>query len=163
MLSRTEIEDFLFHEAQLLDERRFDEWLELFAPSGIYWLPIDDTATPDSATSLIYDEPLRRRERVFRLLHTPAQGQTPPSRTCHSITNVRLLAHDDEIRVFSTQVIYEMRPGSLISSTRDDAQRVLAGHCEHRLQFSGNKPLIALKRLLLLNRDMPIGNLTFLL
>lgn len=163
MLTRTQAEEFLFHEAELLDDRRFEAWLDLFTPDGIYWLPINPDATPDAATSLIFDEPLRRRERVWRLMHTPAQGQTPASRTCHSITNLRFESGPDEAKVLSSQIVYELRPGDLNSPSPENAARAWVGRCEHRLTLKDGQPRIAMKKLVLLNRDRPIGNLTFLL
>jgi hypothetical protein len=84
-----EIEQFLYREARLLDERRFDEWLEMFTDDGVYSLPIavsDDPREP----ALISDSKAGMEERVFRLMDTAAHAQTPPSRTQHDISNVRL-------------------------------------------------------------------------
>jgi 3-phenylpropionate/cinnamic acid dioxygenase small subunit len=163
MLTRAQAEEFLFYEAELLDERRYNAWLDLFAPRGIYWLPIDPDAPPDSATSLIFDEPVRRRERVWRLLHTPVQGQIPASRTCHSISNVRIESVGNEAKVLSSQIIHELRPGELNSPAPDTEPRAWVGRCEHRLELNDGRVQIALKKLVLLNRDRWIGNLTFLL
>jgi benzoate/toluate 1,2-dioxygenase beta subunit len=164
-LPRSDAEDFLFHEARLLDERRFEEWLDLFAVGGIYWLPIREGASPNAATSLIYDEAVRRKERVYRLMQTPAQAQTPPSRTRHCITNVQVEdGPADDVQVYSNQVIYEIQPNiarPLSSSER--APRVFVGSCEHRLRPDAQGWLIALKKLVLLTRDQPIDNLTFIL
>ena len=50
------IEDFLIHEARLLDERRFEEWRDLFTDDGRYWVPLKpDQQSPDE-TSLFYDD-----------------------------------------------------------------------------------------------------------
>jgi ethylbenzene dioxygenase beta subunit len=161
-LSRAEAEDFLFHEARLLDERRFDAWLALFTASGVYWLPIQEDAAPDEATSLIYDETLRREERVYRLLRTPAQAQTPPSRTQHGISNVRV---DDDPRygalVFSNQVVHELRRADYRQAGCGE-QRALVGRCEHRLANENGRWCIALKKVVLLDRDVPLTNLTFI-
>src|SRR3954468_14074208 len=80
----------LYREARLLDERRYDEWLELFTDDGIYWLPIHTDggdADPRSAISIVYDDAARRGERVFRALETPVLDQSPPSRTVHVVAN----------------------------------------------------------------------------
>lgn len=161
-LSRLDAEDFLVHEAQLLDDRRFDEWLRLFAPTGIYWLPIREDAAPEAATSLIYDEPLRREERVHRLLKTPAQAQMPPSRTQHGISNVRVEdAPDGGVRIYSNQVVHEMRRADYRQAARSQ-QRALVGRCEHHLRDEDGSWRISLKKVVLLDRDMPIANLTFI-
>ncbi|MPY86213.1 MAG: hypothetical protein GEV00_23985, partial [Actinophytocola sp.] len=89
-LSSEEASTFLLREARLLDELRLDEWLALFAPDSLYWVPIaePDDGGPARNTSLIRDGDVRRQERVFRLLSTPLPSQTPPSRTLHLISNV---------------------------------------------------------------------------
>lgn len=162
MVSRAEAEDFLFHEAQLLDERRFDVWLSLFTATGIYWLPIHADAAPDAATSLIYDESLRREERVYRLLNTPAYAQTPPSRTQHGISNVRVEDDPaDGVRVYSNQVVHELRRADYRQAAGGE-QRALVGQCEHRLADDNGRWRIALKKVVLLDRDLPITNLTFI-
>jgi 3-phenylpropionate/cinnamic acid dioxygenase small subunit len=161
-LSRSDAEDFLIHEARLLDERRFDEWLGLFTLAGIYWLPIREDDTPDAGSSLIYDEPLRREERVHRLLKTPAQAQTPPSRTQHGITNVRVEdAADGGVRIHSNQVVHELRRADYRQAARS-GPHAFAGRCEHLLLQQAGSWRIELKKVVLLDRDMPIANLTFI-
>ena len=164
MLTRAEAEDFLFHEARLLDERRFEEWLGLFAPAGVYWVPIREDASPDTVTSLVHDEAVRRRERVYRLLRTPAQAQTPPSRTRHCITNVRVEdGPNGDVRIYSNQIVYEVRPVERHHLSPGDGQQAFVGGCEHHLARERGRWLILLKKVVLLNRDLPIGNLTFIL
>src|SRR5262249_50847346 len=53
-LTRQQAEDFLYHEARLLDERRFEEWLELFTADGLYWLPMDDGTDPTLEPSILF-------------------------------------------------------------------------------------------------------------
>ena len=79
-MTRAEAEALLYREARLLDERRFDEWLAMFANDCLYWIP---TAEEDPATepSLIYDDRARLVERVYRLTETKAYAQRPRSRT----------------------------------------------------------------------------------
>ena len=72
-ITRTEIEDFLYYEARLLDDRKFEEWLECYSEDAEYWMPswdVDGTLTqdPQSEISLIY-YPNRGglEDRVFRI------------------------------------------------------------------------------------------------
>lgn len=162
-ISRTDAEEFLYLEARLIDERRYVEWTELFSEDGIYWLPIDTSAEPKEHLSLIYDDDLRRRERIFRLgLSPPAQA--PSSRTLHLVSNIETADGGDgyDVAVNSAQMIYEMRAG-------DDRQfelgdpRIFAARCEHRLRNDDGQWRIVLKRMVLLNRDVPIPNLTFII
>lgn len=161
-LTRTEAEDFLFHEAALIDEWLLEDWLKLFTEDGIYWLPIDPDKGPDENTSLIYDIPIRREERVFRLLETPFPSQAPHSRLVHAVTNVRVDEGEADglVVVRSNQMITELRAGDF-RQTGLGEQRTFVGRCEHRLRLDPDGPRIALKKLVLLNRDISIRNLTF--
>ncbi|MEX2354171.1 MAG: hypothetical protein WD709_08290, partial [Gammaproteobacteria bacterium] len=55
-LSRTDAETFLYTEARLIDEDRLEDWLGLFMAEGIYWIPIDENADPETETSIIHDD-----------------------------------------------------------------------------------------------------------
>jgi len=162
-ITRAEAEDFLYLEAQLLDERRLDEWLDLFTEDGIYWLPIDPASEPKRHLSIVYDNALRRQERVWRLLHTEAPSQSPASRTQHFVSNLRVEpGPDGEAIVRSAQMVCEMRGGDY-RQIGLGGQQNFACSAEHRLQRRDGSWRIALKKLVLLNRDVPIENLSFLL
>ncbi len=111
---------FVHHEAALLDERRLEEWLALFAEDGRLWVPgrhDDGELDPARQVSIIYDDVRRLRARVTRLLSGKEAAQDPPSRTIRAVTNLRLLGARDGVdsgpdglvRVDSVQVIYETR------------------------------------------------------
>jgi p-cumate 2,3-dioxygenase subunit beta len=155
---------FLYREARLLDERRYDEWLALFTEDGLYWAPIEDGAGPTDKVSLIHDDSLRREERVFRIAKTTAPAQSPASRTLHVVANVEVENGPVEARVFSNQIVTEMRAGGGNYRYLELGEpRSFALRCEHVLRPEGGSWRIALKKMLLLNRDIPIGNLTFIL
>jgi 3-phenylpropionate/cinnamic acid dioxygenase small subunit len=163
-LTRVDAEAFLYREARLLDERRYDDWLKLFAADGMYWIPVEDDADPYQKVSLIHDDGLRREERVFRLLRTKAHSQDPASRTQHFVSNVEVENGEGEARVYSSQLIYEIRAhGGNYRHLELGEQRSFAARCEHLLRPESGEWRIALKKMLLLNRDMPIGNLTFII
>jgi benzoate/toluate 1,2-dioxygenase beta subunit len=80
-IDRAPFEEFLIHEARLLDERRFRGWMELFAEDGTYWVPaVPDQASPFDQASLFYDDRELMKTRVERLEHPRIHVQTPPSR-----------------------------------------------------------------------------------
>jgi 3-phenylpropionate/cinnamic acid dioxygenase small subunit len=84
-------EDFLVHEARLLDEARFDEWLALFTDDAFYWVPSEPNQTsPHDTVSLIYDDRRLLETRVRRLASPRIYSQEPPSRTSRMIGNVRI-------------------------------------------------------------------------
>jgi 3-phenylpropionate/cinnamic acid dioxygenase small subunit len=161
--SRDEAEAFLIAEAEMLDELRLEEWNALFTPDGVYWIPIDENLSPNETVSIVYDNALRREERVFHLLHTRFPAQSPRSRTLHTISSVRVNPADGHhMRVLSHQVIYEVRTGDYRQLGLGDMQMIVA-RVEHILDLSPGSPRIAKKTISLLNRDMPLGNLTFLI
>ena len=165
-VARAEIEDFLFHEARLLDERRFEAWLELFAPDGLYWLPLDPDADPTHEPSILYDDAQGRAYRVHQLLHQPHYSQMPASRTVHFVTNVQLDGEepDGTLTIRCNLSVTELRSGS----SRADQyglgrQRDVVGRCLYRLRRTGGGWSIALKKVVLIDCDLPVENLTFLL
>ena len=92
---RARIEDFLYLEADLLDEWRIEEWFALFAEGATYEVPpTGDGSENDPATSLFYiaDDYVRLRERVTRLTKKEAHSEFPRSRQRHMISNVRITA-----------------------------------------------------------------------
>jgi 3-phenylpropionate/cinnamic acid dioxygenase small subunit len=147
-LDRAAVEEFLVHEARLLDERRFRDWIELFAEDGTYWVPaVPDQASPFDQASLFYDDRDLMRTRVERLEHPRIHVQTPPSRTAHLVGNVIVEEADaatGEVLVGSTVIMVEYR---------DDAQRVFAGRQRHRLRREGASFRIVQKRVDLINCD----------
>ena len=114
------VADFVHREASLLDQRRLEEWLTLFAPDGLLWVP-SRTGDVDPArhVSIIYDHRPQLRARVTRLLSGKESAQDPPSRTLRAVTNLRIVADDGidgvgidgvgVVDVESVQVIYETR------------------------------------------------------
>ena len=147
-VDRAPIEQFLIHEARLLDSRRFREWMGLFAEDGTYWVPaVPDQESPFDQASLFYDDRDLMRTRVERLEHPRIHVQTPPSRTAHLVGNVLVEEADEakgEYVVGSTVIMVEYR---------DDAQRVFAGQQRHRLRRDGASFRIVQKRVDLINCD----------
>jgi 3-phenylpropionate/cinnamic acid dioxygenase small subunit len=147
-LDRAAFEDFLIHEACLLDERRFRDWMALFAEDGTYWVPaVPDQKSPFEEASLFYDDRELMKTRVDRLEHPRIHVQTPPSRTAHIVGNVVLEETDQakgEYVLGSTFIMVEYR---------DDAQRLFAGRQRHRLRRHGDTFRIVQKRVDLINCD----------
>ena len=147
-IDRAAFETFLIQEARLLDERRFREWMELFAEDGTYWVPAaPDQASPFDQASLFYDDRELMKTRVERLEHPRIHVQTPPSRTAHLVGNVLLEQADEakgEYVVGSTVLMVEYR---------DEAQRLFAGRQRHRLRRDGAVLRIVEKRVDLINCD----------
>lgn len=161
-MTRSEAEDLIYHEARLIDRRRLDEWLALFTDDGLYWIPIDETKPPSINTAIVYDDKLRREERVHHVLHNTFISQTPRSRTLHFINNVEVEpAGDGTFRVNSNQLIYEVRKGDFTQVGLGEVRPIVA-NVEYVFRPSPDGMKIALKKVLLIDRDMSVGNLTFI-
>jgi 3-phenylpropionate/cinnamic acid dioxygenase small subunit len=94
-----EIEDFLYHEADLLDAREFDKWLDLFTEDVRYWMPMrknlsyEDRArdiTGDDDVSWIDDDKVTLAKRVKQIQTGIHWAEEPLSRVTHLVSNVRL-------------------------------------------------------------------------
>ena len=159
-------EEFIYHESRLLDERKFDEWLNLFTKSGIYWILIDENADPASSPSITYDDSSLREQRVYQLMNLPHYAQIPPSRTVHILTNITVdnEAYESQPLIARcNMLVFELRPGDPLQFGLGE-QRSFVGHCEYRLeQNEPNQLFIAMKKIVLINRDLPISNLSFIL
>jgi benzoate/toluate 1,2-dioxygenase beta subunit len=154
-LTRAEAESFLYREARLLDERKFEQWLELFTSDAIYWMPTVDGADPEEQTPIIYDDRASLNDRVTRLRDPYGHAQKPLSRTRHYLTNVEVEdAGADAARIYSNVMIAELRTGN---------ERLCTGWCVHLMRRHGDDWRIAEKKVCLLRSDQPVYNLTFLI
>lgn len=148
MPSLAEIEAFIQHEVWLLDERRFEEWMELFAEEGFYWVPTEPgQKDPLNTASLFYDDRKAMKARFIRLKHPRIHVQSPPSRTRHLVSGVRLdtAPVPGECLAWSSFIMLEYRPGY--------EQRLYGGQFQHRLRRVDGRLSIVMKRAELINCD----------
>ena len=144
-------EQFLYHEARLLDEQRFEEWLELFTEDAVYWVPLEQKQKDAHETSsLIYDDRTLLELRVKQFRHPRAHARSPLARTVHQVGNV--VARD--LVVNSTLTVVEFR---------NEKQRLWAGVVEHVLRKNGDSFRIARKRIDLVNSEGELEGLAILL
>ena len=112
-VTRGEIEDFLYLEANLLDDWLLDDWLDLFVEGATYEVPTASSPDDaDSANTLFYiaDDYDRLRHRVERLNKPGAHSEWPRSRTLRMISNVRVLdSQGDDISVRAAFVTYRSK------------------------------------------------------
>jgi len=141
---KAELEAFVLNEARLLDERRFAEWLALFAEDGVYWVPtLPGQGSPQEALSLFHEPKPLLAMRVARLQRTDAHVQAPPSRTVHHVSAIETT---DDLEVRSALVVAEWRAGEA---------RWFAGRVLHRLRRSAEGLRIVLKRVDLIDSEAP--------
>ncbi len=152
VFGKAEIEAFLIHEADLLDERRFDEWRDLFDEDGYYWVPLSPgQENPDDEVSLFYDDRKTMETRFARLAHPRIHAQSPPTRTCRIVGNFRIENGDTEpgcCIVVSKLILVDYRQGD---------QRLFAAKVRHKLRRAGAGFRIAWKKVELINCDDVFG------
>jgi 3-phenylpropionate/cinnamic acid dioxygenase small subunit len=140
--------DFVLHEARLIDQHRFEEWLDLFAEDGCYWMPLEWGQTdPRLTTSLMYEDKLLLRIRVERLKGNRTFSQKPKSR-CHHVLQIPQIDKRDESAneyVTWTSMHYV--------ETRLDEQDLYAAWATHTLSVIDGRLKIKLKRVDLVNCD----------
>ena len=133
-----EVHHFLVAEAELLDNRRFEEWLELFTEDVEYTAPVRVTKknpAPDVvAQNLLFDENLASLTlRVKRLATDVAWAEDPPSLTRRLITNIRVspAPADDELSVKSNVLLFRSRGDvgrhDIVCGQREDTLRRIEG------------------------------------
>jgi 3-phenylpropionate/cinnamic acid dioxygenase small subunit len=135
---RRKIEEFLYLEAELLDERRLREWLELFTDDARYWMPIryNPLDRPEALTEELAkpgegyyfnDTKETLKVRVERVYSKQAWAEMPPSRTRRLISNVQVKKDDGvEIEVHSNFMVYRTRmerDEDIFVGTRKDVLR----------------------------------------
>ena len=140
---RAEIQALVLREARLLDERRFADWLELFAEDGVYWVPTQpQQESPHEALSLVYEPRSLLAVRVERLAQAALHVQSPPSRTVHQVGGIEV----NELEARSTLMVAEWRNGE---------SRWFAGRVLHRLRATAQGLRIVLKRVDLIDSEAP--------
>jgi 3-phenylpropionate/cinnamic acid dioxygenase small subunit len=145
--------DFISLEAALVDDKRWDEWLQLFAEDVEYWLPAWDSETeftqdPGAELSLIYYAGrFGLEDRVYRLRTGTSSASTPPARTCHLVTNV--LPTFDESGSCTVRASWQANVYRFKSTT------TFYGSYNYLLVPNGDSWLIKKKRILVLNDVVP--------
>jgi len=141
---------FVAHEARLLDEQRWDDWLALFADDSRYWVPLDGAAQAEGAphNALADEDRLLLSLRIERLKNPRAHSQHPASRSQH-VLQASTLTLDEPDRC-------ELRTPFLYVEARGERQLVLAGTALHRLVNAGGAWRIRLKRVDLLDAGAPL-------
>jgi ethylbenzene dioxygenase beta subunit len=139
---------FLHREARLLDERRFEEWRDLFTDDGVYWVPARAGQTdPLHEVSIFYDDPVMMAARIRRLRHPRIHAEIPPSRAVRSVTNV-------EVMPLGPEGLVEARSVLLMTEFRAGGQTAYHGRVTWRLvPMAGAIFRIRLKRVDLVNAE----------
>jgi 3-phenylpropionate/cinnamic acid dioxygenase small subunit len=156
-VARDEFRRLLEREARLLDQLRYDDWLALYAPECIYWVPSTPNAgDPRREISVMFDDRRRLEDRIYRFRTGYAWSQAPASRTVRLVTNVEAFATArDDSRM--------LRSNFLISEFWGDETRVLTGWAGHRVVRDTEGWKIQAKQVNLIDCDQSIRNPSIIL
>lgn len=146
---------FVFDEAQMLDDGRYADWLELFTDDARYWMPVAPGQTdPLLHNSLMYEDKLLLKIRVERLAGARTYSEQPRTRCHHLLQTPRIEAINEEAGT------YQLRTAFHYVETRLDRQTLFVGWASHHLVRIGGTLKIRLKRVDLVNCDAAFGNIS---
>ncbi|MEC7489561.1 MAG: aromatic-ring-hydroxylating dioxygenase subunit beta [Pseudomonadota bacterium] len=153
MITLEEVEAFLVLEARILDERRWNDWLALFADDGWYWVPIEEgQSDPRHTVSLMYDDRQLLETRVRRLTAGSLHAQSPLSRTSRLVANATIEENSGDC--------YTVRSKFQMIEYRRNNQRLFGGTQWHGLSRTGNDFCIQWKKVELANCDSMMDGLS---
>lgn len=148
------VEQFLYHEARLLDTGQLEAWLELFTDDATYWLPLErDQRDPFETSSIIHDDRTLLELRVKQARHPRAHARQPLARTVHQVGNIQIFEKNSEVHVHSTLQVIEYR---------NEKQRIHGALVEHRLRRANGTFKIAHKRVDLVNSEGELDGIAIL-
>ncbi len=150
-----DVTQFIYREARLQDEHRYDEWESLWTDDGVYWVPANgEGGDPEQVMSIIYDNRSRIALRI-RQYHTGKRfSQTPQSRLRRLISNIEVMEDDgSELSVGSNVLIFE-------NQTRGDV--LWAARTEYRLRRVDGALRMARKTVNLVNNQDALYSMAFL-
>ena len=148
-ISHDAVRDFLYREARYLDDKDWDNWLELYAADASFWMPSWDdndelTEDPQKEISLIwYGNRGGLEDRVFRIKTERSSASVPDTRTSHNISNIELL----EVADGQCKVRFNWHTLSFRYKTVDS----YFGSSFYTLDVRGETPLIKAKKVILKN------------
>lgn len=143
------VRDFLYREARYLDDKQWDDWLELYAADASFWMPSWDdndelTEDPQREISLIwYGNRTGLEDRIFRIKTERSSASVPDTRTSHNLSNIELLEHADGL----CKVRFNWHTLSFRYKTVDS----YFGSSFYTLDVRGENPLIKAKKVILKN------------
>lgn len=144
------VEQFLYRQAEVLDERRWDDWLPLFTDDGLYWMPVsEDQDHGEGVPNIFYEDAFLMDMRIKRINHPRAHSQRPPNRMSHVVSNVVIDAEDPATGDIVARARFH------VSEYRNDEMRHFAGKYRHELKKTGDGYRIRLQRVDLVNVEGP--------
>ena len=154
---RDEFRRLLEREARVLDQLRYDDWLAMYAPECVYWVPSTPNAgDPRREIAIMFDDRRRLEDRIYRMRTGFAWSQAPASRTVRFVSNVEVFSTArDDARM--------LRSNFLISEFWGDETRQLTGWAGHRVLRGDDGWKIQAKQVNLIECDQSIRNPSIIL
>jgi 3-phenylpropionate/cinnamic acid dioxygenase small subunit len=157
-MTDAELARFVRLEARLIDERRFEEWYELFTDDAHYWVPaVHGQKSPHTENSLAYEDKLLLRLRLERMKSPLAYSQKPASRCLHVLQEPDIERREDEKGEFLVRTPF------LYTETRNDDSQRYAAVAWHTLVRLEGRLRIRLKRVDILNCDAALPSIQLFL
>ncbi|MFF3404464.1 aromatic-ring-hydroxylating dioxygenase subunit beta [Streptomyces sp. NPDC002659] len=147
--------DFVYREARLADESRYDEWESLWSDEGVYWVPAEDgSQNPEVQLSIIYDNRARISSRVRQLKSGSHHTQIPVSQMRRLISNAEVSERSGLVGVASNFLLVEYRRAET---------NIWSGRTEHTLRVTDGDFEMVQKKVCLANGSGCIPTLSFLI
>ena len=148
------VQEFLYHEARLLDTGQLEAWLDLFTDDATYWIPLErGQQDPLETSSIAYDDRTLLGLRVKQARHPRAHARLPLARTVHQVGNIVVKEEKGGVIVNSNLVLIEFRA---------EKQRTWGALVEHRLRRETSGFRIAHKRVDLVNSEAELDGIAIL-
>lgn len=162
-----EVEAFVFRETHLADENRYEDWEQLWADDGTYWVPLLPGDDPYTDTSIIFDNRRRIGVRVRQLTEGRRPTQTPKSRIRRVVSNILLVGSDEDLGLPEGLGPSRWDVGAFANfvgvEAKDERRNLIAGRTLYGLRHADGGLELVLKRVELVDSDMPLRTLSFLL
>jgi 3-phenylpropionate/cinnamic acid dioxygenase small subunit len=147
---------FLTHEARLMDESRYAEWLALWTDDARYWVPCNaDDIDPAKHVSIIYDDYDRLAQRVERLLSGSVLAVQPPPRMRRVISNIEIVEFAPDAATVESNF--------MLALARMGTTQMWIGRSVHTLRRIDGAFKMAAKKVLLIDNDQEIPLLQFII
>jgi len=152
------VENFVYHEARLQDESRYDEWEALWADDGIYWVPAGaDDLDPHEQVSIIYDNRGRLAGRIRQLKSGKRHAQKPVSRMRRVVSNIEI---EEDAAAADTLLVWA---NFHLTEVRNELRNFWAGRTFYKLRAHGDSWLLVQKKVMLVDNDLALPTLGFLI
>ena len=154
-----ELSDFIYKEARLADEGLYEAWEALWADDGTYWVPrAHGKDDPTKHLSHIFDNRRRITTRVKMLASGYRYSQSPASPMRRLLSNIE--AEKREEGLYWTGANFSLHELAIQAT---DEINVWVGRVEHTIRRTPEGLRLVQKKVILINGDEPIPNLTFLI